>query len=82
MKRITIREAWDDYLKRVIPHDASTVQRWETRRAFYAGAQALLASIITMLEPGTEPTEADLRNMDAIDTELKAFARDVREGLA
>lgn len=52
---------------------ASTAELEQLRNAFFAGAQHLLASIIFILEPGTEPTEADLARMDHIDAELKAF---------
>jgi hypothetical protein len=78
----TIKELWDSYAKDVVPKDAPTVQRWETRRAFYAGAQAVFMSILTMLDPGTEPTEADLRKMDALDQELRIFKEEVRAGRA
>jgi hypothetical protein len=78
----TIRELWDSYARDVVPKDAPTVQRWETRRAFYAGAQATFMSIISMLDPGTEPTEADLRKMDALDQELRTFKEEVRAGRA
>jgi hypothetical protein len=46
----------------------------EMRNVFFAGAQHLFSSIITILDPGDiEPTEADLQRMDLIATEIKAF---------
>lgn len=78
----TIRELWDSYARDVVPKDAPIVQRWETRRAFYAGAQALFTSILTMLDPGEEPTEADLSKMDHLEEELTSFKEDVRAGRA
>lgn len=45
----------------------------ECRQAFFAGAQHVFHSVMTMLEEGSEPTDADLRRMSNIDTELTAF---------
>lgn len=56
--------------------DAPADQLREMRMAFFAGAQHLFGSIMTVLDPGEEPTDADLQRMDLIDTELKAFIRD------
>lgn len=77
-----IGAAWDSYQREVVPKNASTTQRWETRRAFYAGAQALFQTIINLLEPGSDATDADLRMMDEIDAELKEFANAVERGRA
>ena len=56
-----------------IPLDASAVQIEEMRNAFFAGAQHLFSSIMTILEPDAEPTDKDLERMDLIDRELKKF---------
>ncbi len=56
--------------------DAPADQLREMRMAFFAGAQHLFGSIITILEPGDEPTDKDLQRMDLIDKELKAFIAD------
>ena len=68
-----IEAGWVTYLHKVMPKGAGSVQIEETRRAFFAGAQHLFGSIMSMLEPGAEPTENDLKRMDHIDAELKAF---------
>lgn len=73
-----IEADWHSYERQVIPASAPDVQRSESRKAFYAGAICLFHSIISMLDPGEEPTEADLRKMDAIDQELKEYALEVR----
>lgn len=36
----TLQSQWQSYADNVLPKDAPTVQRIETRRAFYAGAGA------------------------------------------
>ncbi|OGT59005.1 MAG: hypothetical protein A3E01_18570 [Gammaproteobacteria bacterium RIFCSPHIGHO2_12_FULL_63_22] len=77
-----IKSAWNSYLARVIPADAPIVQVTESRRAFYAGAQALLGTLMARLDPDKEPTEADLVMMDSIKAELDQFARDVQAGKA
>lgn len=56
--------------------DAPKVQLEEMRNAFFAGAQHLFASIMSILDPGAEPTDKDLERMDLIDRELKAFIND------
>lgn len=68
-----IEAGWLAYRLKVVPASAGQVQVEETRRAFYAGAQQLFASIMVMLDPGAEPTDADDRRMEAIDNELREF---------
>ena len=68
-----IATAWQSYLASVIPPDASDVQKLESRLAFYAGAAALWKGLMTVLESGAEPTEADLALMESIQTELTDF---------
>lgn len=58
----------------VIPTDAPEVQVSDMRMAFFAGAQHLFASIVSVMESGTEPTADDLRRMDLIEKELAEFA--------
>lgn len=81
MKR-RIETAWLSYRAVVIPAAAPSVQVIESRRAFYAGAQALLGLLLNQLGPESEPTEADLEMMDEIERELKTFARNVEAGVA
>lgn len=57
---------------------ASEVQRNEMRKAYYAGCQHLFSSIMTIMDPGEEPTEADLRKMDFIHQELEAFVEELK----
>ena len=46
----------------------------QLRDAFFGGAQHLFASIMTILDPGEEPTAADMQRMDQIHRELEDFA--------
>lgn len=72
-----IEAGWVVYKHKLIPASASAVQIEETRRGFFAGAQHLFASIMTVLEPGSEPTEKDLQRMDHIDAELRKYAAEL-----
>jgi hypothetical protein len=77
-----IGAAWREYRTLVIPLEAPPIQARESRRAFYAGANAMLVGIIKMLDPGDDVTNADLARMDSIQAELEQFARDIAEGRA
>ena len=56
--------------------DAPALQLQEMRMAFFAGAQHLFGSIMSIMDPGEEPTEKDMERIDLIDRELKAFIND------
>lgn len=68
-----IEAGWVGLKAMSIPPDAPEIQVSEMRMAFMAGAQHLFASIMGILDPGEEPTDADLRKMDLINAELEAF---------
>jgi len=72
-----IGEEWNSYRASVVPGDAGQTQIEETRRAFYAGAYALLSTIMAALSPDREPTSSDLVMMDEINAELEGFSRSV-----
>jgi len=60
-----------------LPPDAPEHQVAELRKAFMAGAQHTWSSVMTMLDPGEDPTTADLTRMDKIQRELDAFAAEL-----
>jgi hypothetical protein len=66
---------WLGFRYAAIPANAPTIQIDEMRGAFFAGAQHLFGTILSILDPGAEPTEADLRRMDLIKSELDEFIR-------
>jgi hypothetical protein len=68
-----IEGGWVALRTACIPLDAPPAQLHEMRMAYIAGARHLFTSIIAMLDPGTEETEADFRRMDLIHAELEAF---------
>lgn len=59
-----------------IPEDAGKTQLEEMRNAFFAGAQHLFSSIMDIMDDDHEPTAADLKRMDLIQSELDVFIRD------
>lgn len=81
---LIIAGGWAGFRVLVIPHDAPQIQIDEMRNAFYAGAQHLFASIMSILEPDAEPTADDLRRMELIDKELGTYLAEFerRYGLA
>jgi hypothetical protein len=68
-----IEAGWIGLRLAAVPPDASAVQLDEMRTAFFAGAQHLFSSIMTILEPDAEPTDKDLERLDLIDRELQSF---------
>src|SRR3990167_3300965 len=54
----------------VIPKDASQTQIREMRLAWMASAEHLFSSIMSALEPGEEPSDADMKRTDLIVKEL------------
>jgi hypothetical protein len=73
-----IEAGWISLKMTSILADASQVQLEEMRNAFFAGAQHLFASIMSILEPGSEPTDADLHRITLINDELDAFVQEYK----
>lgn len=71
-----IEAGWVGLRLAAVPLDAPAIQLDEMRNAFFAGAQHLYSSIMTILDPGAEPTDNDLRRMELIHNELQGFIQD------
>ncbi len=69
-----VEAGWVGFRIAVVSKDAPQVQLDEMQTAFFAGAQHLFAAIMGILEPGEEPTDADLGRMSLINRELEEFA--------
>lgn len=82
MKRKLMAEQWDQFSRSVLPKDAPLTQRTEMRRAFYAGAQAILFRVIDAFAPETDPTEEDLQVMQDVHDELQEFGKLIQQGRA
>jgi hypothetical protein len=73
-----IEAGWIGLRLAAIPLDTPPAQLDDMRIAFFSGAQHLFGSLMTILDPGEEPTDADLKRMDLIDAELRAFLEDFK----
>lgn len=77
-----IEAGWMALRYTMIPENASTLQLSEMRKAYFAGAQHLFASILSILEPGAEATDKDLMRMTQIHEELDQFVAQMKRGEA
>jgi hypothetical protein len=64
----SIEAAWHSYERLISARDKE-----EAQLAFWAGASVLFYAMLRMLDPGDEPTDADLGKMAAINTEIEKF---------
>jgi len=74
-KGLLIEAGWTALRMNAIPPGASDTQVREMRKAFFCGAQHLFASVLSMLDPGEDETEPDMRRMGAIAAELDLFMK-------
>lgn len=82
MKRFTadgrlIEAGWQSMRLLCLAADAPEIQIEEMRKAFFMGAQHLYAALNCIMDPGQEPTDADMNRMSLIHTELEAFRMEV-----
>ena len=75
----TIQSNWEDFVRRVIPEDASKIQVQEMKRSFYAGAASIL-NITFYLGGKNIPQEAGVIMLESLHEECRQFAKDVTEG--
>lgn len=62
--------------------DIGHQQYTDLRRTFYAGASALFFLFMKVLDPGVEPTEADLAKVTVLHAEINNFNEEVKAGRA
>lgn len=72
----TVFAAWQSYAREVVPAEASTVQREECRRAFYAGAAAMLSLVFEAVDPHDE--DEGENNLQQLEEELNAMSHELR----
>jgi hypothetical protein len=77
-----IEAGWIAFRIAALPPHAPESQLVDMRIAYLAGAQHVFASLVTMLDPEPEETEADLRRMEAIDAEMEAVQAELALALA
>lgn len=76
-----VEVGWIGLLLALRLEHVSDLQRDEMRKAFFAGAAHLFSSIVSMLDPGSEPSAADLRRMSQIHEELERFEEQLKAEL-
>lgn len=81
-KRLTLAQQWTSFELMTGVANTSNLQRQEMRRAFYAGAAALMDAMMIGLSADAEPTEADMQYMDSIANELREFGENIATGRA
>jgi NAD-specific glutamate dehydrogenase len=74
---LSIAANWRDYEATVLSPDAGSVQRHETRIAFYAGVLAMNAITGHIGEPEVSE-EKGMAILSAIETELLAFGEELK----
>lgn len=77
-----VERLWEDYRFGVVPHDASSIQVNECRRAFYGGVQSILAEMTRAMSPGDDITDEDMSFVSSVNAELSAFLHNVLKGRA
>lgn len=77
----TIAQQWGAFEALVVPKDAPPVQRQEMRRAFYAGAEAMLRMQWEIGDKAVSET-AGVAMMEGWHDECRRFAHQVAAGAA
>lgn len=77
----TIQAVWDKYQKDVLPQGCSQIQLQETRRAFYAGAAAVLGITLELAVIDIDD-DAGAAIIEGLHVESANFVNDVMEGRA
>lgn len=62
-------------LRTPIAAGKTDAQLEDLKVAYMAGAQHLWASVMTVMDPGGEPTAADMRRLDLISRELEVWTK-------
>lgn len=75
----TLKEAWEDYRRKVVPKTAGENQVIETRRAFYAGAAAMF-SLFALTREQSVNKAAAAAFLEGLRQECLAFSDDVGKG--
>lgn len=57
----------------------NVAERNEAKVMFFSGAHHVFSAIIGILDPGVEPTNADLRRLTQLHTELQAHEATIKQ---
>lgn len=81
MSKLTLASKWDAFQTLVVPASAGPVQRQEMRRAFYAGAEAVL-QLMWGIGDKNVSEEQGMETISSWHEECQNFADAVRTGKA
>lgn len=70
-----VEGGFSGYKTHIFPSGLPPFQEEELRNAFFAGAQHLYGTMMAVFSEAGDPSDEDMRNMDAIHTELKEFIK-------
>jgi hypothetical protein len=71
-----IEAGWIGLRLAAVDPGASEDQIREMRMSFFAGAQHLFSSMMSVMDADAEPTEKDMQRISLIDAELREFIAD------
>lgn len=74
---LLIEAGWVGFEKLVLPEHASPAQRADMRKAFFGGAYHVFTAMMTMMDTGEEPTDADTARLERMHLELERFKKEV-----
>lgn len=77
-----IEQEWRKFCLACFGNLSNQQQYIDLRRTFYGGASMTYFYVMTKLDPGDEPTEADLQRIRDFHNELVAFNDAVKAGEA
>jgi hypothetical protein len=72
--KVTMAQTWEDFDRKVLPSDASAIQRSEMRKAFYAGAWSMLTIMKAAVDSDASELEQALY-LEQLDGEIERFAK-------
>jgi hypothetical protein len=70
-----VEAGWEMFCAMTMPPNVGEDQKWDMQMAFFAGAQHVFHTLLSIMDPGTEPTEADMLRIGNLDNELTRFAK-------
>lgn len=70
---LLIEAGWVSLRHLTLPENVSTEQLDDMRDSFFAGAQHVFGTIMSLLDEGEDATAADLIRLDQINDELQRF---------
>jgi hypothetical protein len=76
-----LKEAWESFVKNVMPAAAPAIQHQEMRRAFYAGAYSMLV-LVTEAAPDSISEDEGVALLEGLAQECAAFHKTLAEGKA